>query len=163
NDAGFSSVIMACAEPSWASDCAGAIDRAHAFIQRTLPGRLDQVNNAIKSRAPNATVIPLDYPRLFNGTDCNAFTWFSADEDTRLNHAADMLKNVISAAAPRAGTNFLFRDVIPLFIGHAVCDGGSASSTEWINGFSNPVGESYHPKVQGHSNGYYPVVHNITG
>src|SRR5262249_10452160 len=48
NDAGFSSVIIDCAEPSWASDCDGAIDRAQAFIQRTLPGRLDQVNKAIK-------------------------------------------------------------------------------------------------------------------
>jgi hypothetical protein len=121
------------------------------------------VNNAIKSRAPNAKVIALDYPRLFNGTDCNAFTWFSPSEETRLNQTADMIKNVVSAAATRAGANFLFRDVIPPFIGHAVCDGGSGSSTEWINGLSNPVGESYHPKTTGHANGYYPVVHNTTG
>ena len=163
NDAGFSSVITTCAEPSWASDCDGAIDNAQAFIQNTLPGRLDQVNNTIKSRAPDAKVIPLDYPRLFNGTDCNAFTWFSSHEETRLNRTADMLKNVISAAATRAGANFLFRDVIPPFIGHAVCDGGSGSSTERINGLSNPMGESYHPKTTGHANGYYPMVHNTTG
>ncbi len=163
NDAGFSSVITECAQPSWSSDCNGAINNAQSIIQNQLPGRLDQVNNAIKSRAPNAKVIALDYPRLFNGQDCNAFTWFSPSEETRLNQTADMLKNVISAAASRAGANFLFRDVIPPFIGHAVCDGGSASSTEWINGLSNPVGESYHPKVQGHANGYYPVVHNTTG
>src|ERR671937_615856 len=74
NDAGFSSVITECAKPSWSSDCDGAINNAQAFINNTLPGRLDQVNNAIKSRAPNAKVIALDYPRIFNGTDCNAFT-----------------------------------------------------------------------------------------
>src|SRR5215218_10628708 len=107
NDAGFSSVITECAQPSWASDCNGAIDNAQAFIRNTLPGRLDQVNNAIKSRAPSAKVIVLDYPRLFNGTDCNAFTWFSGTEMTRLNQTADMLKSVISAAASRAGANFL--------------------------------------------------------
>ena len=163
NDAGFSSVITECAQPSWSSDCNGAIDNAQAFIQNTLPGRLDQVNNAIKSRAPSAQVIALDYPRLFNGTDCNAFTWFSPSEETRLNQTADMLKNQVSAAATRSGANFLFRDVIPPFIGHAVCDGGGGSSTEWINGLSNPVGESYHPKTTGHANGYYPVVHNTTG
>src|SRR5436190_5580965 len=84
NDAGFSSVIAECTQPSWSSDCDGAIDNAQAFIQNTLPGRLDQVNNTIKSRAPSATVVALDYPRLFNGTDCNAFTWFSAHEMTRL-------------------------------------------------------------------------------
>jgi lysophospholipase L1-like esterase len=163
NDAGFSSVLTECAQPSWSSNCNGAIDNAQSIILNQLPGRLDSVNNAIKSRAPNAQVIALDYPRLFNGEDCNAFTWFSPSEETRLNQTADMIKNVISAAATRAGANFLFRDVIPPFIGHAVCDGGGGSSTEWINGLSNPVGESYHPKTTGHANGYYPVVHNTTG
>lgn len=163
NDAGFSSVITTCAQPSWASNCDGAINNAQSYIQNTLPGRLDLVNNTIKSRSPSATVIALDYPRLFNGTDCNAFTWFSSSEMTRLNQTADMLKNVISAAATRAGSNFVFRDVIPPFVGHAVCDGGGASSTEWINGLSNPVGESYHPKTTGHANGYYPVVKAVTG
>jgi lysophospholipase L1-like esterase len=163
NDAGFSSVITECAQPGWLSDCGGAINTAQAFIQNTLPGRLDQVNNTIKSRAASAKVIVLDYPRLFNGEDCNAATFFSPSEETRLNQTADMLKNVLSAAASRAGANFLFRDVIPPFIGHAVCDGGGGSSTEWINGLSNPVGESYHPKTTGHASGYYHVIHNTTG
>jgi lysophospholipase L1-like esterase len=163
NDAGFASVITECAYPWWASDCNGAIDEAQAYINNTLPGRLDQVNNTIKSRSPTAKVIVLDYPRLFNGTDCNGGTWFSSSEMTRLNQTADLLRTKISQAATRAGSNFLFRDVIPPFIGHAVCDGGAGSSTEWINGLSNPIGESYHPKTTGHANGYYPVVHNTTG
>jgi lysophospholipase L1-like esterase len=163
NDAGFSSVITECAQPGWLSDCDGAINTAQAYITNTLPGRLDLVNNKIKSLSPNATVIVLDYPHLFNGEDCNAGTWFSPSEETRLNQTADMLKSKLSAAATRAGSNFLFRDVIPPFIGHAVCDGGGGSSTEWINGLSNPTGESYHPKVSGHQYGYYPVLHNTTG
>jgi lysophospholipase L1-like esterase len=163
NDAGFSSVITECALPSWASNCEGAINTAQAYIANTLPGRLDLVNNAIKSHAPSAKVVVLDYPRLFNGTDCNALTFFSGTEMTRLNQTADQLKNVVSAAASRAGANFIFRDVIPPFIGHAVCDGGGGSSTEWINGLSSPTGESYHPKVTGHASGYYPVVKGVTG
>ncbi len=163
NDAGFSSVITECALPSWASDCSGAINEAQAIIKNTLPGRLDSVNNAIKSRAPSAKVIVLDYPKLFNGEDCNAFTFFSSSEEARLNETAELMRSVISAAATRAGSNFLFRDVIPPFVGHAVCDGGSGSSTEWISGLSNPTGESYHPKVTGHADGYYPVVHGVTG
>ena len=163
NDAGFSSVITECAQPSWASDCNGAIDQAQSYITNTLPGRLDLVNNKIKSLSPTAKVIVLDYPRLFNGEDCNAGTFFSPSEETRLNQTADMLKSALSAAATRAGANFLFRDVIPPFIGHAICDGGGGSSTEWINGLSNPIGESYHPKTTGHSKGYYPVVHAVTG
>jgi lysophospholipase L1-like esterase len=163
NDAGFSSVITTCAQPSWSSDCNGAINTAQSYIQNTLPGRLDLVNNTIKSKSPSAQVIVLDYPKLFNGEDCNALTWFSPTEETRLNETATMLKNVVSAAATRAGANFVFRDVIPAFVGHAVCDGGGGSSTEWINGLSSPTGESYHPKVTGHADGYYPVVHSVTG
>src|SRR5215813_13077602 len=49
NDAGFSSVITECAKPSWASNCNAAIDNAQAYINNTLPGRLDLVNNKIKS------------------------------------------------------------------------------------------------------------------
>jgi lysophospholipase L1-like esterase len=163
NDAGFSEVITECALPGWASDCNGAINTAQAYIQNTLPGRLDLVNNKIKEKSPSAKVIVLDYPKLFNGEDCNALTWFSPSEETRLNETAVMLKNVESAAATRAGANFIFRDVIPAFVGHAVCDGGGGSSTEWINGLSSPTSESYHPKVTGHADGYYPVVHGVTG
>ncbi|HEX7280351.1 MAG TPA: SGNH/GDSL hydrolase family protein [Solirubrobacterales bacterium] len=163
NDAGFSSVITECAQPGWLSNCDGAINTAQAYIANTLPGRLDLVNNAIKAKAASAKVIVLGYPRLFNGTDCNALTWFSGSEMTRLNQTADQLRNQISAAATRAGANFVFRDVIPAFVGHAVCDGGGGSSTEWINGLSNPIGESYHPKVSGHASGYYPAVKAVTG
>src|SRR5215203_1085588 len=153
NDAGFSSVITTCAQPSWASNCDGAINTAQSYIQNTLPGRLDLVNNAIKSRAAAAKVVVLDYPKVFNGEDCNALTWFSPSEESRLNQTAEMLRTVTSAAAVRAGANFVFRDVIPPFVGHAVCDGGGGSATEWINGLSSPTGESYHPKVSGHSSG----------
>jgi len=158
NDAGFSSVITECAKPSWASDCNAAIDGAQNYINNTLPGRLDLVNNKIKSLSPSAKVIVLDYPRLFNGEDCNAGTFFSPSEETRLNQTADMLRDKLSQAATRAGANFLFRDVIPPFVGHAGCD-----NPEWIHGLSNPVGESYHPKTTGHASGYYPVVHATTG
>lgn len=158
NDAGFSSVITECAQPWWSSNCNGAIDTAQAYITNTLPGRLDLVNNKIKSLAPTAKVIVLDYPHLFQGEDCNAATFFSPDEETRLNQTADMLKSKLQAAATRAGTNFIFKDVIPPFVGHAICD-----STEWLNGLSNPTGESYHPNTLGHKSGYEPVVRSVLG
>ena len=72
NDAGFSSVITECAQPGGRPNCDGAINTAQSYITNTLPGRLDLVNNAIKSHAASAKVIVLDYPRLFNGEDCNA-------------------------------------------------------------------------------------------
>jgi lysophospholipase L1-like esterase len=155
NDAGFSGVITQCAKP-WPYSCDSDITNAQNFIRNTLPGKLDSVYNAISSHAPSATVIVLGYPRLFMGVDCNAGTFFSGDEMTKLNATADLLKSVTSARAVAHG--FVFKDAIPPFTGHAVC-----SSTEWLNGLSNPISESYHPNRTGQSSGYAPLVRSVTG
>lgn len=156
NDAGFGDVILECAKPAWLSNCAGKVATAQSFIQNTLPARLNSVFTQIQTRSPTATVVVLDYPRLFNGEDCNAATFFSPDDETRLNATADLLRTTLQARATAYG--FSFGNVIPAFVGHAVCD-----SPEWINGLSNPTGESYHPNTTGHSSGYAPVVRAIVG
>jgi lysophospholipase L1-like esterase len=155
NDAGFSSVITQCALP-WPWSCDSNITNAQNFIKNTLPGRLDNVYNAIRSHAPTATVIVLGYPRLFMGVDCNAGTFFSGDEMTKLNATADLLKNVTSARAAAHG--FIFKVAFAPFTGLAVC-----SSSEWLNGLSNPTSDSYHPNRLGHSLGYEPLVRSVTG
>jgi hypothetical protein len=156
NDAGFSDVIVECAKPSWLSDCAGRVTTAQNFIRNTLPGRLNNVYASIDSRSPNATVVVLGYPRLFMGEDCNAGTFFSGDDMTRLNTTADILRDITRTRAQAYG--FTFKDAIPPFTGHAVC-----SSTEWVNGLSNPTSESYHPNRTGHSSGYAPLVRQVIG
>lgn len=156
NDAGFSSVITTCAEPGWMSDCGGAIDKAQAFITNTLPGRLSTLYSTIRSKAPNAKVVVVGYPRLFNGEDCNAATWFSPSEETRLNQTADLLNSKTSAAATAKG--FTFANPTSRFIGHAVC-----GDPEWLNGLSNPVSESYHPNRTGQASGYVPLVSPLLG
>ena len=150
NDAGFSSVITECAKPAWLGNCDGAINTAQATINNTIPGRLNTLYATVKSRASAAKVIIVGYPRLFNGTDCNAGTFFSAAEMTRLNQTADLLNAKIAAAASGAG--FSFVNPTSAFTGHAVC-----GNPEWINGLSNPVSESYHPNVTGQA-GYANLV-----
>ena len=147
NDAGFASVLTTCAQPSWASNCNGAIDTAQSTINNTLPGRLATLYSSIRAKAPNARVIVVGYPRIFNGEDCNAFTWFSPTEESRLNATADLLNSRTATAASNAG--FTFVNPTSKFVGHAVCD-----DVEWLNGLSSPVSESYHPNVAGHRDGY---------
>jgi lysophospholipase L1-like esterase len=142
NDAGFSSVITECAQPAWMSNCDGAINTAQATINNTLPTRLNGLYASIRSRATTAKVTVVGYPRLFNGIDCNAGTFFSSAEMTRLNQTADLLNSKLSAAASAKG--FSFVNPTSVYIGHAVC-----GSPEWINGLSNPISESYHPKGTG--------------
>lgn len=151
NDAGFAGVLTECAQPGWMSNCNAAIDKAQAYITNTLPGRLSTLYAAILTRAPSAKVVVVGYPRIFNGEDCNAGTWFSPAEETRLNATANLLNSKTSTQAAAKG--FAFANPTSRFVGHAVCD-----DPEWLNGLSNPISESYHPNRAGHSNGYTPVV-----
>ena len=150
NDAGFADVLTECALPGWMSNCNGAIDNAQYIINNVLPSRLASLYSSIKSKAPNAKVIVVGYPRIFNGEDCNAGTWFSPSEESRLNYTADLLNSKTAAAASAKG--FTFANPTSRFIGHAVCD-----DVEWINGLSYPIVESYHPNRTGHASGYVPV------
>ena len=156
NDAGFADVLTECALPGWMSNCNGAIDGAQYVINNVLPGRLSTLYSSIKSRAPSAKVIVVGYPRIFNGEDCNAGTWFSPSEESRLNSTADLLNAKTAAAASAKG--FTFANPTSRFIGHAVCD-----DVEWINGLSYPIVESYHPNRSGHANGYVPVTKPLFG
>lgn len=133
------------------SNCNGAIDKAQAYVNQTLPGALNTLYANIKARAPQAKVTVVGYPRIFNGVDCNLLTWFSASEMTRLNAMADLVNSTTRARATAAG--FSFADPTTPFVGHAVC-----SSSEWINGLSNPIQESYHPNRTGQASGYTPTV-----
>ncbi|WP_205699651.1 SGNH/GDSL hydrolase family protein [Conexibacter sp. SYSU D00693] len=155
NDAGFSSVITECAKPEWASVCDTRVNSAQSYIRNTLPGQLNNVYAQIRSRAPSARVVVLGYPRIFAGIDCNAGTWFDTDDMQMLNATADLLRDTTRARAQAYG--FTFKDAIPPFTGHAVCQ------AEWINGLSNPIGESYHPNRTGHSSGYLPLVRQVVG
>ncbi|WP_412542749.1 SGNH/GDSL hydrolase family protein [Longispora sp. K20-0274] len=142
NDAGFADVITQCAKP-WPYTCTTEINNANNFIRNTLPGRLDGLYAQIKSRAPGARVVVVGYPRLFQGESCNFLARISAAEASALNGTADLLATTTAGRASAAG--FAFVDSRAAFTGHAVC-----SSSEWLNGLSNPISESYHPNRSGH-------------
>jgi lysophospholipase L1-like esterase len=141
NDAGFSNVIIGCA--AYYFPCQGDIDNADSFIQNQLPALLNTTYNDIRSRATTAHVVVLGYPHLFdnNGTTCN-FNALTSDHEKQLNHTADLLDGVISARASAHG--FTYVDDRNQFLPHEVC-----SSSEWLNGQSWPLSESYHPNVSG--------------
>lgn len=150
NDAGFSSVLTRCALP-WPYTCWTQINNAQSFIRNTLPGKLDQVYSAIRSKAPYARVVVVGYPRLFNGEQCNFAARISSGEQSELNETADILAEVTAGRAAAHGFGWV--DPRAAFTGHSVCD-----DAEWLNGLSDPVGESYHPNRTGQSAGYTPLV-----
>ncbi|MFI1420507.1 SGNH/GDSL hydrolase family protein [Streptomyces sp. NPDC020731] len=149
NDAGFADVMTTCVLQS-DSTCLSRIATAKAYVDSTLPGRLDSVYSAIRDRAPNARVVVVGYPRFYKlGTSC---VGLSETKRKAINDAADHLDDAI---ARRAGAHgFIFGDVRTTFTGHEICSGSSwLHSMDWFN-----IGNSYHPTAAGQSGGYLPAL-----
>lgn len=151
NDAGFAKVLTRCALPAWVARCGPPVTRARRVVRAQLPARLERLYAEIRRRAPAARVVVAGYPRLFNGIDCGPATFFSRSDQRLLDGTADLLRDVLRSRATAAG--FAFADVIPAFRSHAVCD-----DSEWLNGLSTPLRESFHPNATGHAEGYVPAV-----
>jgi lysophospholipase L1-like esterase len=148
NDAGFADVMTTCVLQS-ESTCINRVNQAKGYVDTTLPGKLDAVYSAIASKAPNARVVVLGYPRFYKlGGSCVA--GLSENERRAINDAADYLN---AATAKRAADHgYTFASVVPSFTGHEICSGSAwLHSVNWLN-----IGESYHPTAAGQSGGYLP-------
>ncbi|WP_112469822.1 SGNH/GDSL hydrolase family protein [Streptomyces triticisoli] len=148
NDAGFSDVMTTCVLQS-DSTCLSRINTAKAYVDSTLPGKLDNLYSVIRSKAPNARVVVLGYPRFYKlGQVCLGL---SETKRSAINGASDHLNAALAKAAANRG--FTFGDVRSTFGGHEICSGSSwLHSVDWLN-----IGNSYHPTAAGQSGGYLPV------
>ena len=148
NDAGFVTTVLAC-RLGTDSACFTALNTADAFIRTVLPGRLDATYRDIGSRAPNAELVVLGYPHLYQTGTC--LLEISNTRRTRINAVADTLATVTAQRAAAAGATFL--DARGAYSGHEVCSG-----SPWINGTTLPLTDSYHPNRSGYSRGYLPLL-----
>jgi lysophospholipase L1-like esterase len=156
NDVGFSSVMETCVLES-TSSCVSAVNNAESLMTSQLPGELDSVLNAIKADAPNARVVVLDYPDLYDLSKSSSCIGLSTTDRTDLNNGANELDSQIQAAAARHGE--VFADVRGAFSGHEVCD-----SSRWLHSVNFlDVSESYHPTASGQSGAYEPVFSRYAG
>ncbi|MBO1753901.1 SGNH/GDSL hydrolase family protein [Allobranchiibius sp. CTAmp26] len=142
NDVGFALVLFTCASPSWLSDCTGAIGAGRSILRTRLPGRLRALFSQVRGRAPHAQVTVVGYPHVLGTRDCDALTFFSAQDRSGLDAGTDELDALLRTTAASYG--FSFVDPRARFSGHAPC-----SSAPWINGLSLPIGDSFHPDRSG--------------
>jgi len=156
NDVNFAGVMEDCV--LYGTDtCVSEVNAAENTARTSLPGWLDTTYNGIRSHAPNAKVVVLDYPRFYH--DLWYCVGLSSTSRNKINEGADVLDGVIQAAASRHG--FVFADVRAAFAnGHEICDGSSSwlHSVDWTN-----IGQSYHPTASGQSGGYLPTFSAATG
>jgi lysophospholipase L1-like esterase len=140
NDADFVGTVVACRLGTDAA-CFTKLDSAAAFIQNTLPARLDAAYRDIP-RAPNARLIVLGYPHLYRTGTC--LFEISNTRRTRINAVADVLAGVIAQRVAAAAGTYL--DARGAFSGHEVCSG-----SPWLNGTTLPITASYHPNRSGYA------------
>jgi lysophospholipase L1-like esterase len=150
NDVNFAGVMQDCV--LYGTDtCVSEVNAAENTARTSLPGWLDTTYNGIRSHAPNAKVVVLDYPRFYH--DLWYCVGLSSTSRKKINEGADVLDGVIQAAASRHG--FAFADVRGAFAnGHEICDGSASwlHSIDWGN-----IVQSYHPTAAGQSGGYLPA------
>jgi lysophospholipase L1-like esterase len=150
NDVNFAGVMEDCV--LYGTDtCVSEVNAAENTARTSLPGWLDTTYNGIRSHAPNARVVVLDYPRFYH--DLWYCVGLSSTSRKKINEGADVLDGVIQSAASRHG--FVFADVRAAFAnGHEICDGSSSwlHSVDWSN-----IVQSYHPTAAGQSGGYLPA------
>ena len=151
NDADFVGTVLTCKLGS-DSACFSKLAAVNAFITGTLPGRLDAIYADIKARAPNARLVVLGYPRLFqvNGTT-NCLFEVGTAKRSRLNATADLLSTVTAERVAAAGGTYL--DARGTYAGRGIC-----AASPYLNGTTWPIGDSYHPNRNGHSRGYLPLL-----
>jgi lysophospholipase L1-like esterase len=150
NDVGFTPVMVTCVIlPT--SFCVKAVDTAEAEISADLPGELNTVLAAISADAPDARVVVLGYPHLYDLSKSSGCIGLSTTDRTDLNQAADQLDAQIQAAAQRHDD--VFADVRSAFSGHEICDSNRwLNSVDWLD-----LGVSYHPTEAGQADGYDQV------
>jgi lysophospholipase L1-like esterase len=151
NDVGFASVLQDCI--LYGTDtCVSEINTAEDQARTTLAGRLDVLYSAIRGRSPSAHVVAVGYPRLY---DTSTFICIGISDTSRnkINEGADVLDDVVSAAAANHG--FSFADVRSRFAaGHEICDGDSS----WLHSLNvADINVSYHPTAAGQSGGFLPA------
>jgi lysophospholipase L1-like esterase len=152
NDAGFADTVISCTLGS-DSYCAGKVAQSGEYINRTLPGVLDRTYRAIREKAPDAEVVVLGYPRLFDVTQASCgIGGMSLAKRRLINGGADELAAVVADRARAAG--FIFSDVRDEFDGHGAC-----GPSPWINGLVVlPPTDSFHPNRSGYTSGYLPAM-----
>ncbi|MFI6653569.1 SGNH/GDSL hydrolase family protein [Streptomyces sp. NPDC050529] len=152
NDVGFADVMQDCVLSGEAA-CLAGVNAAVGQMNNTLPSRLGSLYTSIHSKAPQAHVVVLGYPRFYKiGGSCIA--GLSEKERTAINNASDVLNGVIAKQAANAG--FTFSSVVDEFTGHELCSGDA-----WLHSVSIPVYNSYHPKAAGQSGGYLPAFRSV--
>lgn len=145
NDLGFAYVLGQCAfygEGACRTAVAAVTSEGGLYL---LTQNLIKTYSAIREAAPNATIVVLGYPLLFDTTDPYTTLPISITSQELINRATLTINTVIEAAADSAGVKYV--DVADEFAGHEV---NSADPWLQLDPFNFTADYNFHPNHEGH-------------
>ncbi|MEU6918442.1 ribosome-inactivating family protein [Streptomyces olindensis] len=162
NDVEFANAMTECVKPhvgppgEASPTCGTALDRSFLIMRTALGGMLKQTYEAVLNAAPNARVVVLGYPKLFDEQgQCEIVQGnFNPTPQARkaMNDAAVELNQTIQKVVAQVGgetkRSIQFVDVQPVFDGHGIC-GNDPFLTEPIS-VAPAFHDAYHPNAKGH-------------
>jgi lysophospholipase L1-like esterase len=169
NDLGWQQALAVCASPGMEAQCAAAV-QAMQVAGAEVPGRLGAIMGAVRTFAPNATIVVTGYPKLFGevakscsignlgGTPVKLPASLTAMANVALDGAVDApgadpvpgLNDAIAGTVAFFAANYgnaVFVDVDAAFQTHRLCD----TSDRWISGLIRgvPIDRGLHPNMAG--------------
>ncbi len=147
NDINYTSSTFACAGTAPSERCTANLDQAAiSAAVNQLPAKLGATFDAIKARAPQATIVLVAYPRVFpeDAANCSELE-LSAEDTNYLATLGQQLEDTFVSTA--ANHQILIADAYVRAAGHGPC----AAAERWVNG--NAVADTgirYHPTAEGH-------------
>jgi lysophospholipase L1-like esterase len=117
-----------------------------AALEAALPGQINTMIAALKTKAPSATIVVVTYPREFPTTNCPALGLTDADV-TLLGAMGAYVERALAAAAHK--THVLLVDPYSQPGNHTAC---GPAGERWTNGskVATGAGFPFHPTVLGH-------------
>lgn len=149
NDIRYTASTFACAGKAASERCTVNLDQAAINeVVRQLPTKLSNTINAIKARAPQATIVIVTYPRVFlpDAENCDELQ-LSPEDTAYLAYLGTALEAAFVSVA--ASERVLIADSYPGAAGHGPCQ--MPASQRWVNGQTVVEnGIRYHPTAAGH-------------
>jgi lysophospholipase L1-like esterase len=154
NDARLLQLIGVCASSSRPA-CRSAVGGARATIAGDVSRQVGGLLSEIMARAPQARVVVVGYPHLFDQRTCPAAAGLDVADQRSLDAAADDINVVLERQAAVTGASYA--STTALFRGHGVC-----SRDPWINGARSRQ-PAFHPTAAGQRYGMLVAVRRALG
>jgi len=149
NDISYTSSTFACSGTAADEHCTANLDRAAIDdALEGLPGELGAMLDEIESRAPRATIVFVNYPRMFptNAVNCSELA-LSPEDTAYLADLGQRLEDVFIGVT--ASRRVPVANAYVRAAGHGPC---APVAQRWVNGATVAVnGSRYHPTAAGHA------------